>query len=46
MFHAKARMPEYREKQQVATNGKVIITTRWGGGSLEELEVEYASTFQ
>jgi hypothetical protein len=39
MFQAKARMPEYREKQQIEHSGSVTFKTEWGGGSLDEEEV-------
>lgn len=44
MFHAKAIMPEYREKQQIDINGTLVIKTEWGGGALEEEEVQHGSS--
>jgi hypothetical protein len=41
---AKARMPEFREKQQIEVNGTLTIKTEWGGGALtEESEVQHGS---
>lgn len=36
MFHAKARMPEYREKQQIDVNGSIILKTVWPIGALDQ----------
>lgn len=41
---AKARMPEFREKQQIEVSGALTIKTEWGGGALsDESEVQHGS---
>lgn len=40
MFIAKARMPKYREKQQIEHSGSVVLKTEWGGGVVEEEDGE------
>lgn len=41
---AKARMPEFRDKQQVEVSGSLTIKTEWGASPLtEESEVQYGS---
>lgn len=46
MFLAKAKMPEFREKQQVEHSAKddkpIVFTTIWGGGVLEDEDEENA----
>lgn len=42
MFHAKALMPEYREKQTIEQNINLTICTEWGAGALtDESEVQH-----
>lgn len=44
MFHAKSRMPEYRDKQQLEVNGSLTIKTQWGVGALDDhMEVQHDS---
>lgn len=43
IFHAKALMPEYRDKQHIDVSGSLTINTQWGGGSLDEEEVHGAN---
>lgn len=43
IFHAKARMPEYRDKQQVEVSGSLTIKTEWGVGANDESEVLHGS---
>lgn len=41
---AKARMPEFREKQQLEVSGSLTIQTEWGSGALtDESEVRHGS---
>ena len=38
IFHAKSRMVEYRDKQQLEVTGDLTIKTQWGSGALDEEE--------
>ena len=38
IFHAKSRMSEYRDKQQLEVTGDLTIKTQWGSGALDEEE--------
>ena len=40
---AKARMPEFREKQQIEVNGSLTIKTEWGTGIVDDMEVQHGS---
>lgn len=44
MFHAKSRMSEYRDKQQLDINGTLVIKTEWGGGALMDEEVQHGNS--
>lgn len=40
----KARMPEFRDKQQVEVSGSLTIKTEWGVGANEESEVQHGNS--